>query len=234
MRRYLLILLLLPLAYALKPLSVNISASAAGEVIYVKETYIFTAEAETNLINLSYTFGSHYELWKEYIEDLSTHVCEKGENTRIILRLEDVPRVELTYMCRAKKEREDLFFTAYSFDGFSFPVKGGLMVLPANYTLSFSVNVGEIVDAKPEPTTRGKREVIWRGPLSAARRFSVEYKVPKLYTIPSLSSWFTSVLSDPRNFLLLVLFSLLIVAGRERIRRFVVHLVNSFTEIERE
>lgn len=235
-------MLLLPLALAqpFAPSYVHINlfldANGHGDVT---EKFYFPPELEANLSALSSQIGFRYIFWRSYIEDLIPHLCGEvpPEDVVLVLKKEEgVPVVILTYECSAaKKVSEDLFSVTYEVRSFHFPVVGGLMVLPDNYTVEVVIPsnawFGEIA---PEPSKREGASVVWRGPVSTGTRFSVIYTVPKVYTAPSVSEYLYNVLSDPRVSLPVVAVLVLLYLGKERIRRFLVHWVSSTSEIKKE
>lgn len=186
-------------------------------------------------MSLSEELGSRYSLWKGYIEGLDFHVCKDPLNSKLIFKTEGEPELILNYECNtAKKVGEDLLYTEYELYSFSFPIIGGLMTLPQNYKLTIRLDTGDILEAKPNPNIYERKEVIWEGPLSTAQRFYLRYRVPKIYTIPSITEKFIDYLQDPRITIALLALLIIGIAGREKIRNVITQWVSSNTDITKE
>ncbi len=238
---FVLILFLIPLVFSqpLKPVSVNITVQLdKNSPVKGIETYYFPLSAEENLLNLSRDLGSRYILWKSYIDGLIVHGCREkdAKDVTIVLKKEKgTPVILLTYQCPPpRKVGEDFFSETFTYDAFRFPVVGGLMQVPDGYTLVAELPPkSKVISVVPTPSKVGE-EVVWRGPLSSAAQFSVTYRVPKVYTAPSIAHWLTIELSDPRISLSLLALLIILYAAKDKIKKRVVQWVSSTTEITKE
>ena len=242
MKRWaILLLLILPIAFSqpLEPISVNVTVQLdKNNPVKGIETYVFPLSYEENLLSLSRDLGSRYILWKSYIDGLVVHGCREkdAKDITIVLKKENgSPVILLTYRCPPpRKVAEDFFSETFTYDAFRFPVIGGLMRLPDGYTLTVKLPPkSEVLSAVPTPSEEGE-EIVWKGPLGTAAQFSITYRVPKVYTAPSLAHWLTRELSDPHISLTLVAILIILYAGRDRIKKKLVQWLSSTTEITKE
>ena len=226
-------------AAPLKPSQVIISVKIPGSgTVLVEEHYFFPKTLENNLIALSGELGSRYSLWKGYVDGLSFHVCEQPVTSRLVLKVmqyNKLPELILYYECNTAKSVEHTFlYDTYELSSFTFPLVGGLMTLPSNYVLEVNLDMGKIVDVKPEPSQRSDRFVSWRGPLSTAQRFYIKYRIPRIYLVPSVAFSLASLMEDPRSLIILTALLILAYVGREKIKEKVVQWVSSTTDIVKE
>jgi hypothetical protein len=243
MRRILLLLLIPVVAAAtISPTSVKISALLTYDGrADVSEYYAFSPSVEQNLVFLSSKIGFRYVTWKYYISDLVPHVCGpnnvKGEDITLVLKkVNDIPTIILTYSCNPSHLKgEDLFSRAYVTDLFSFPVVGGLMVLPDNYSLEVKLpQTARIERIVPDPSERRGNTVVWLGPVKTGERFSITYTVPKVYTAPPVAEETAEYLKDPRVDIVILVIILLVYAGEEKIKKKLSQWVASRSEITKE
>ena len=242
--RRLLLFLLIPIALAagISPTGVKIITNLEyNGVAKVSEYYTFSPSVEQNLVSLSTQIGFRYATWKYYINDLVPHVCGqdrvKGEDITLVLKkVEGVPTIILTYSCNPSHlVSEDLFSRTYRTDLFSFPVVGGLMVMPENYTLDVRLpSTASVEGVVPDPSERKDHEVVWIGPVKTGERFSITYTIPKVYTAPAVSEELAEYLKDPKIDLLIFVIIVLIYAGEDRIKRKLSQWVASRSEITKE
>ncbi len=235
----LLIFLFLPLVHALTPSSVLIDARFNGDgTANVTEVYSFPSSEEENLSNLALQIGYSYFFWKKYVEGMSPHVCgnsvKDSDITIILKEYNGLPSVLMTYACHAaRKVSEDLLWTTFTSDRFYFPVVGGLMTLPENYTLTVTIpSNGRFTAVIPPATEVEKTTVTWEGPVSTAKRFQVTYAVPKVYVVPSISYTITSLATN--IYILTAFFVLLAISllFKERLKEKVSEWAGRFTEFE--
>ncbi|NPA86465.1 MAG: hypothetical protein GXO00_00435 [Candidatus Diapherotrites archaeon] len=237
--RHLLLLMLLPLAWALSPVEVSIEATmTVDQPVAFTELYVFSPDLDQNLSQIASQIGFRYGLWKAQVEGLSVHGCSEELAREVSIVLKDVngyPALLLTYLCPPpRKVGEDVFTATYRYDRFSFPVMGGFMVLPQGYQLSVKLPYrAELVEATPTPTEAGD-SVLWVGPLSTATRFSVTYKVPKVYTVPSVSKEISNFIIDPRVLFTLVALGVILYAAKDKLKEKIVQWVSSVSDIEKD
>ena len=239
MKRWLLLILFLPLVYALTPTSVFINASFDGEGrASVTEIYSFLPSQEENLSNLALQIGYSYFFWKKYVEGMAPHVCGsvvKDNNVTIILReYNGLPSIFMTYSCKgAYKVSEDLLWKTFTSDRFYFPVVGGLMTLPENYTLEVRIpSNARFTAVVPPPTLSKSTRVVWKGPVSTAKRFQITYSVPKVYTVPSVALMVTDLSTNIYVASTFFILLALVLLFKEKLKQKVAETVGSFTEFE--
>ena len=242
MRRWLLLLMVVPLAMAqtLVPQSVHIFANIVRTpLVEVKEEYYFPPSEVNQISAMASSFGYSYQFWKKHVVGFYPHLCpqeaEKGKITITLREKNGLPLLSMYYTCRGlRKLREDLFFITYVLDAFSFPVVSGLLRIPENTTVEvYLPPEASLEDVEPSPTKKD-HEIVWTGPISTVKRLKIVFSVPKTYRIPSISDLFLRWMRNPRIAFLLLALAIIAYGIRDKIKKEIIKVVSRFTDLEKE
>ena len=245
MRKILLLLFLLPLAYAaITPTSVYIEVFLNKEgFASVKERYVilFHDKNELNTFeNLAKKLGDNFFLWRSSVEGLTYHLGKAYTELRdITLSTRIVPPslgyVILTYGVQAADKIKDTpTYTEWIVQHFNFPEESGAKKIPDGYTLTIVLPPNaKLISYAPEGEVRGN-VITWEGPLTTNDLF-VRYLVPKPPKAPSLVELFTSLSFSSYFAIAVLVVAVIVLVKRKTLAKKIEEYVVSNSEFgERE
>ncbi len=184
--RYLVPLLLLLSAYAaFSPFAVDIYTEVGVDGTGVTREQYFVSE-RNEVEDLSRTLGFRYELWRDYVEDMRTHMCREPSDVKLTISYRDESAIfTIEYSCPvAELLEEGITSNRYIVRSLSLKPVSGLMVLPEGYTVSIRLPPGALLEeVSPEPYSVSGNTVTWKG-RQEAPRFYVVYSLRNITEAP--------------------------------------------------